>query len=71
MDLVSAIVTTVVLWYSVGMLLEYIELSKELDKTQTKINKLNSTLDFKGRHVEEHDSLNYIDSAMFLSMYDE
>jgi len=65
------IVIIMLVFYSIGFILHANEINKELQEIVIQHNELNKNLNFQGKSVEEHDSLNYIDSAMFLSMYDE
>lgn len=70
MGLVDIVIIILVV-YSIGFFLNGLEVHKELEEIVRKHDELSSNSNFKGKPVEQHDSLNYIDSAMFLSMYDE
>ena len=58
------------IFYSIGFLIMFSDVEKENRETIKEFDRLNSTTNFKGLPTEPNDSLNYIDSAMFLSMDD-
>lgn len=70
MGLVDIVIIGLV-WCGIGFMLQALETQKQLTETIRQHNELNNNLNFQGKSLEQHDSLNYIDSAMFLSMYDE
>ena len=74
MGVVSTIISILGIFlfiYGIGYSVLFSDLEKENLKTIKEFNKLNNQSNFKQQPLTRNDSMNYIDSAMFLSMNNE